>query len=537
MAITFADIEAAVAATVKPVVVYGRIGGTAVTVTEATVRHGVDQPVGTCTVVVEAPRPATLEIGAELEVEAGYPGASRRIFWGRIPLDEAAIDDRGKWCRVEGEGYEARLRHRGYATIELDGPISLKDAFRSLCELRSVPAYLADDTTYVDGVTEIMLGGNADIDGGNVVIDASTSPLDWLTRTAKLFGYRAFGCPDGAFRLARISGLPNDASSMSYQEGVNAYRFVNRRDSRPQVTYWEVRGATYTAADGGRTSIRSIPESVENGVFGYVPSDTISNSVLVTDTQATGARNAHEVDYSEVWTGETWECDGHPALQPGDVVTVTSPTVGVDTLSDRWLMSITQSVSDRGYEATMEGWAGAGEALAAGNDCVTEPVTISGDGILHLGNQTISRYADPTADGTTATLTITVNYADYSSLRLTGKAHGTNSYSRRSASTGSVVEIWQLPDPSAPQSGTNELRRVGSIELPTLDENSHLNLDYDNDANWTAFSLPISGSLKTGAAEIRIIAGDNPDGKDDFEIKGLELTYCGVGIPTLPAGN
>lgn len=535
MSITFPSVENAVAATVQPVVLYGRIGGEAVTLTEASIRHGVDQPVGTCSVWLEAPRPAVLEPGAELEIEGGYAGASRRIFHGRVVPDEASISDRGRWVRVEGEGWASLLRHRSYTPITIAGPVSLKEAFRSLCELRSVPTYTADETTYVDGVTEIMLGGNEQIDGGDIIIETNTSPLDWLTRTARLFGYRVFDSPDGAVRLARISGLPNETSAMTYAEGVNAFRFVNRRDPRQQVTYWEVKGATYTDADGGRTSIRSIPESVENGVFGYVPSDTISSNTIVTETQAVGVRNAAEVDHADVWQGETWDCVGHPALQPGDVVTVQAPTCDIVLAADRWLMSIDQSITDRGYEATMDGWAGSGEALAAGNDCVSEPVTIGGDGILHLGNQTLSRYADSSPDGIEATLNITVAHADYSSLRLTGRAHGSNSYSRAKASTGSKIEFWQLPDPSLPESGSNEMRRVGSIEMPTLDENSHLNLDYSNDANWSDFSLPITGSAKEGAAELRIFAGENPDGRDDYEIKNLSLTYCGVGEPTMPS--
>ena len=356
MSITFATLDDALAATVQPVVLYGRIGGEAVTITEATANHGVNQPVGTCRVWLEAPRPAVVEPNAEIEIETGYAGASRRIFHGRVVPDEAGIDDRGRWLQVTGEGWASKLRHKSYTDIIMDGPISLKDAFRSLCELRSVPTYLADDTTYVDGVTEIMLGGNDQIDGGNVIIETSTSPLDWLTRTARLFGYRVFDSPDGAVRLARVSGIPPldtsnatstttfDASDTivkndlfpapwsiwanpsagfvfenfvadlsegdrgtvqddaqvqfsgytmvpvsmpsvgdgwvaayhagsgaiyfdhitlnlpTYEEGVNCYRVTNERDPMQQVTYWEVRGATYTATDGGRTSIRSIPE-------------------------------------------------------------------------------------------------------------------------------------------------------------------------------------------------------------------------------------------------------------------------------------
>jgi hypothetical protein len=635
-AITFATVDEAVAAVVQPVVgPYCRIGGVAVAVTEVSTNHGVDQPIGTCTVRVEAPRPASLAINAEIEIEAGYDGAVRRIFHGRIPNDEAAISDQGRWVRVAGEGWASRLRYKSTEMIEIPGPVSLKDAFRSLCELRSVPTYLADDTTYVDGVTTIMLGGEAQIDGGHVRIDERTSPLDWLVRTSKLFGYRVFDCPDGAVRMARVSGLPpdyeeastvlsnqyeagdrgevrttlslregpaisfaivtsmaagtrvtilsgptvNDSGQtnnywyemttddgytgyagvggavlnlypmielfpvMRYTEGVNAYSFTNRRDVRPMITYWEVKGATYTAADGGKTLIRSIPAEVPYDEALDPPgfaSDTLSNAVLVTDTQAAGARNAHEVDYSEVWTGETWDSFGHPALQPGDVMIVNSPTVGVVTAA-RWLMSLDQSVTERGYEATMEGWAGAGSALAAGDDCRTETVTIPGDGVVHMGTETLSHYKDPSPDSTEFTIDFEVTHADYSSLRLAGRCHGTNSIRNNTPVTGSKIEIWQLPDPSLPEGPTNELRRAGSVELPTVNEELNKRRNYSSSNQfWQSFTLPLSGNLKEGDAEMRIIAGEYSepsDGIDDFEIKDLSLTYCGVGQPTLPGGG
>jgi 50S ribosomal protein uL3 len=112
-----------------------------------------------------------------------------------------------------------------------------------------------------------------------------------------------------------------------YGEGVNAYRFTNRRNVRPMVTYWEVLGARFEDADGGVSQIRSIPATVPYAAELDPPgfrSDTISDQGIVTSTQADGCRNAYETDYSEVWTGETWECAGHPGLQPGDVVTVTA---------------------------------------------------------------------------------------------------------------------------------------------------------------------------------------------------------------------
>ena len=541
MSITFATIDDALAATVQPVVLYGRIGGEAVTITEATVQHGVDQPVGTCTVILEAPRPASVAINAEIEIEAGYAGASRRIFHGFIPTDESITDDRGRWLRVDGVGYDSWLTDEASSGIEITGPVSLKDAFRSLAELRAIPAYLSDDTTYPDGVTDIMLGGNDQINAGHIRIANNTDPMTWLTRNADLYGYRVFGSPDGTLRMARVSGLPPESEpvAMHYEEGVNCFSLEKRRTTSGMGTYIEVLGARYTASDGGATQIRSIADEVPNEEtlepLGYRHM-RISSQDIVTDVQAAGIRNVWEIDRSEVQEFVSWECNGNPALQPGDIVTVTGTTHGL-TAQALWLMRIEQSVSDRGYNSRMTGWYGAGTALAAGNDCVTETVTIPGDGVVHLGDQTISYYKDPTSDGTEFSIDFTVTAEDYTSLRLTGRCHGTNSILEHTPITGTKIEIWQLPEPSLPEGPTNELRRAGSVDLPTANEESRKRRNYgSSNTYWQTFSLPLSGNLREGAAEMRIIAGEHhdPDGVDDFEVKDLELTYCGVGIPTLP---
>lgn len=538
-AITFATIDAAMAANVRPVRLYVRIGGVAVSATEAHTRHSVDQPVGTCTVYLAAPRPASLAMNAEIEIEAGYAGATRRIFHGFVTDDDSDTDNRGNLVRVDGAGWASRLAYPEPNGIEITGPVSLKDAFRSLCLLREIPTYLADDTTYVDGTTEITLGGNTQVSGGHVRIDSKTSPLAWITRTAKLFGYRVFDSPDGAVRLARISGLPPtaEASVQSYSEGVNCYRLSNTRDRDRMVTYWEVLGARYTDTDGGVTQIRSIPSSVPYDATLDPPGyrkDTLNSQELVTSVQAQGARNAHETDYSELYQEVTWEAAGRPDLQPGDVVTVAGASHGLSS-QRLWLTDIDQSVTDRGYLARMAGWFGAGTALAAGNDAVTVSL---GSTCYHIGDETVSWYRTTTPNGTSVTIDITVADADYSSLRLTGIAHGCNTYGTGNTgtpTTGSVVEVWQLADPSLPESGSNEKSRKGSVTLPTLDEEYSRQRNYAaTDTYWTAFSLPLPGTLKVGAAELRLIAGTNPSGYDDYELDDLALVYAGVGEPTLP---
>jgi hypothetical protein len=132
-------------------------------------------------------------------------------------------------------------------------------------------------------------------------------------------------------------------------------------------------------------------------------------------------------------------------------------------------------------------------------------------------------------------LPFTVVDADYSSLRLLGKCHGTNSIKNKTSITGSAVEVWQLEDPNLPQSSTNELRRVGSVDLPTADEELSRRRDYaSSDHYWQDFSLPLPGSLKAGAAKLVIVCGESDDGEvDDFELKNLTLKTCGVGEPVI----
>lgn len=545
MSVVFADVATAMAAHERPVPpLYVRIAGVAVAATEAHVRHSVDTPIGTATVYCAAASlPAGELINAELEIEMGYPGATRRRFLGVIPQHGVTTDRSGRKARVEGVHRIARLAYRTRGTTELTGPLSLKDGFRSLCESRDATPYLSDDTTYVDGVTVIMLGGNLEITGGHVRFDNRESPLDWGTRNAAHFGYRWFGAPDGSTRQARVSGLPPETEpvAFAYADGVNCYRVETATDRDKMVTSWEVIGARYTDADGGVNEIRSIAATVPFDARLDPPGyreDTYATQDLVTDAQAAGARNCLEVDRSDVWETVSWDCAGHPALQPGDIVTVQAPTHGIAAPTRYWLMSIDESVTSRGYRATMEGFRGTGQALAAGNDCTTQPVTIPGDGILHVGDETVAWYADPGPDGIDITVAITIASEDYSSLKLSGRCHGTNTWGTGNLgtpSTGSVVEVWQLDDPTLPESGSNEMARRGSLTLPTHDEEYAKHRPYGTSNQfWLDFDLPLPGSLRAGAAELHFIAGENPSGHDDYEVSDLVLTTCGVNLPAFP---
>jgi hypothetical protein len=266
--ITFADVEEAIAARRRPVQLFVRIGGVAIDAHEAHVQHSVDRPIGGCTIHCAAPRPASVTMNAEIEIEMGYTGAVQRVFHGFIPSDESVTDDRGGTVRVEGVGWCSRLAYPEFAGVEIEGPVSLKDAFRSLCELREIPTYLADNTTYVDGATEIMLGGNDFVNGGHVRFDNRTDPLTWMSRNAELYGYRVFDSPDGAVRLARVSGL----ATPSFDDAVSTMT-IAAGDAIVKNALTPGTWSLWTDPDAGFVDANRIAYLVE-GNWGYVGDET-----------------------------------------------------------------------------------------------------------------------------------------------------------------------------------------------------------------------------------------------------------------------
>jgi hypothetical protein len=117
--------------------------------------------------------------------------------------------------------------------------------------------------------------------------------------------------------------------------------------------------------------------------------------------------------------------------------------------------------------------------------------------------------------------------------------HGANTTHTNTPVEGSKFEIWQLEDPSIAESGTNELRRVGTIDMPSHPEELSRRRNYGADYRyWQFFRLPMPGNMLEGAAYLHIISGEYDDDTfDDGEVTRLRITYCGVGIPDLPGST
>lgn len=494
-------------------------------------QHGVDQPVGTATITVPLPLPDRLRgadgnvLNVPVEVQAGHDEtAIRTVFSGRIDADRMEMDTTERTATLYARGWATLLDWEEEDDLEFAGPIPLHEIARSLCRWRGVPKFRIDPIVYPDTNVVLTLGGNSLVDDGKVIIPRRTSPLSWLDRKVRLFGYRLFDTPSGELRVQRISGTPQGSVAATYAEGVNAFRMEMSRDLKPMVTYWTVEGATIQDHDGVSVTVLSRPASVPYTPLLNPPgyrAGRMSDNDLITHTVANAARLVAEVDHAAPYRELSWEAVGDAWRQPGDVVRITSPTFDHDAL--HWLMSARQRLDARdGYVTSYSAWSGGGEALATMSDLRLVEV---GAGPYHIGDETVAHYARPTPQGATVSLPFTVP-SEYTSIAVSGLLHGSNSMLVDGANTElkvSKVEFWQ--------SGES----VGTADLPVDPENLLQRLDYRQIRHWQRFRLPLPSKIEPGPAEVRFIAGeDGGNGLDDYEIRDVTIELRGSGRPALP---
>ena len=493
-------------------------------------QHG--QPIGTATVTLPLPLPDHLRgedgrvLNQPIDVQAGYEeGDIRTVFSGRIISDRMEVNDRDRTATISARGWAALLDWPEEHDLVFQGPIALHDIVRSLCQWRRVPAYRIDPVLGPSGAV-IFLGYNWAVNENRVVIPRRTSPLAWIDRKVQLFGSRIFDTPSGEVRCQRMTGLPNVEVAGTFGEGIDAFRVERSRELAPMVTYWTVEGPTYTDADGVQVPIISRPAEVDADPLLTPPgyrADRIHDNDLATDGLATAVRAIHEINFSTPYHEMRWEAAGDPWRQPGEAVHLVAPTFDVDR--EFWITAITQRFDPRdGYVANYRAWAGSGSRLPGGTDAEYVPLP----GIHHVGDEYLSHYAVPSPSGTTITLPFTVP-DEYTSIAVSGLAHGVNSYLLDGAnadSTVSKVEVWQNGE------------SVGSAEMPVMPENLLQRLDYTNLAHWKSFRMPVPGRLTPGRAELRIVAGEDTRAGggpvDDFEVRDLQIEFRGVGRPILP---
>lgn len=518
--------------------------------------HGVKKPTGVATFEVPLPLAdrfnAARGLNQRIDLYAGIDelGGTAPIFSGRLITARGRVSDDGRTASFRANGWSDLLDFGAPNDLVWTGETRLDTIIRALVAMRKLPLVLIDDVLWPDGVTPVTRGGNTYRDKGEVRIDRDTSLLTWIQRELAPWGYFAFDQPNGFWRVQRVSGTPNAAlSSGSFASGVNVYEMSRSDDLTSMVTYWEVKGPTWTDDDGVTHAPRSIPASVPYNALLDPPGyrkQTVTHEAL--DKEAAGptyppadaVRNRYEIDASTPEETEDWDIHGMPLLQPGDVVMVTSDPLGIGTAAPRWLMDLTQTYEPErdGYGAVMGGWAGGGTPLPAGNDCT---ITTLYAGTIHLGDEDLWYYAVPSPSGTEFWLEFDAP-AYFSSITILAEMHGCNSYllpgDEKADPNGnyeSTVSKFQLFQGDS----VKDEDALGSGKLPMLPEN------FGKPPTWVERPIPIrldSGKVGLpGRVKVKIASGkDNKIGDafawDDYELRNIRVRICGNTEPDLPGG-
>lgn len=503
------------------------------------IRHGVDQTKGTASITLPLPLPDHLSArlnpnagyNVPVEIKAGFAESGLMTrFVGAVQKKSLRFNVRDQSATFRADGQGRLLEWAEERDLWFDGPIALHDIARSLFSWRGMTAYRVDNIVDQHG-RPIMMGGNKNIDDGRIKIPRRTPPIQWLDRKCQLFGYRAFEVP-GEFRVQLVMGEPTAPADVSFVQGENVYAWSWDGDLDPMATYIRIDGATYTDDDGVQIPIISFtgapPYEPLLNPPGYRP-HTESDKDLVTNQLADAAREAQEINRGSPYSVGTIETYGHNLLNPGDVIHAKSEGVEVD--GNYWVMSVREFITDSPteYNTTLTAWASTGEAQPGGDDA--EFITVR-SAPVHLGDETIPWYAQPTPQGHEFPISVTVP-DEYTSIAISLYAHGSNSYLIDGANTESTVsriEVWQNGE------------EVGKAELPALPEDYHKQLPYSNPAHWTRVRMPVPGRLEAGPAEIKIMSGE--DNRlpahtkwDDFEVRDIVIELRGRVFPTLPTGG
>lgn len=359
----------------------------------------------------------------------------------------------------------------------------------------------------------IALGGNGLIDNGHVTLSTGDRPWSWMAQTAQLFGHAVCGNPDG-IDLGPLVGDPADrAPVLSLAEGVNVLEVKPSESIASVVTDWTVLGASGSDANGDPFQYASQSSETAAPAWLVTAADALadqkSSDLLVSDGLCRAVREILEVQTGQAPLDATLSILPTNALRLGDVVAVTSPTLGL--ARNLWVTGVRQVWGANGWTTELDCHADNGGATAEA-DAAVAPATAPDVGGYHIGSHTVAWYATPGPDGASVALGFAPGGA-YRAVRVTGRVHGSNSVpSGSTPSTWSTVEVWQF--------GV----RIGSAKLPHATEHAERRYDYASDSHWSGFDLTIAADIADAAAEIRYVAGTMHDGTvDDFEIKNTAI--------------
>lgn len=503
------------------------IGGVLTRTLTADGGQDVDRVVSTCTIELELPRPAWVVPNAEVEVQAGHNDLVGTVFSGFVPEWSGSISSRGRLLTLTVDGWCARLQEPDRYDWEVQGPVSARSVFAMLCERKGVPSYISEAVTTVDGLSEIMLGGNLRIDDGKLIFRGGESPLATFNRHIKPHGYRVYDTGTGAIKLSRVSGSPNTSPMVTFADGKHLLDGTRSYSVRTNVSYNDLNGPTYEDEFGGKVPIRSIPteDVADPEIIGGHRYRKTTNSDLVRQDLADNARQVMEID-GGAQAPVRWKAAGVPGLSPGDVVAI-ADTTDLEADGIYWLMGIDWRIDESGYTATYRGWRGGRTALPSLVDRVVVPIQTAP---THLGDEYVGWYAVPSPYGTERVWSLTLP-DKVSVANIRGYHHSTNSQLVDGVSTDLQVTKWAIW-----KAGTDRTNKDNKAEssgsMPRLPEDYELQHPYGAGLTWwSPFAVNLR-SAEAGSYDLVLTCGD-AEGKDDFEVQGVYAELFGTVEPAL----
>lgn len=321
----------------------------------------------TATVTVPAPAAAGIAENATVSIQAKLDTSHTltTLFAGKLrgPLDRV-LNESDATITLRCDGNLWRLALPATHDISWVGPITPKKIIKQMFLFRGVEPGTSHCERFIHPVTgvPILLGGIPWFDEGRVVCPKGTSPLAFIDRICRLFGYRIFDRPDGRILVSRVCGPPPD-SEHTFTEGVDLLNVRRNTDLHPLQNYWIAEGASGTDIVGQAVAVRSIPRRGQRTKFIPNPPKwtvgTVSDPLLTTHYLASTARIVKELDNGGVAWNISADAIGLSQqlvlMQPRKGFVITAPTLGL-TGQRFWQIGVGNTWGPNGFWTTIDGW-------------------------------------------------------------------------------------------------------------------------------------------------------------------------------------
>lgn len=276
--------------------------------------------------------PAASDFRQELEIWLGWNGFTISTFKGYIEDDGRGYFPFANTIRAAGFNKRTQAKYPDAVTYSSQTDTAIVDDLLSRAGITN---------RSVDGAGTTLGTVQA------VALLAGTPTWDLINQIDQVFGYRTFDTSDGFVRRMLISGLPAETAAFTFTEGTNILSIERRQgnvdDINNRVNVYGLPQATITWPTTRQAINALVPNPPQ-----YIAFDFRSDLVETTSVASTVAQRlmAEVNGIPDEITLETW---GHPFIQPGMTVGITSAQVGLSTQTNYWVKHVTHQIDANGF--------------------------------------------------------------------------------------------------------------------------------------------------------------------------------------------